>query len=392
MDNIYFDHAATTPVHPQVEEAMKPYFDKYYGNPSSVHSFGQDAARAITRARKQVAELIGTEDERKIIFTSGGTESDNLAIKGTAMALRDKGKHIITSSIEHHAVLETCEWLEKYLNFEVTYIPVDENGFVDPEEVRNAIKDETILITIMMANNEIGTIEPIAEIGKIAEEKSVYFHTDAVQAIGQIPVDVNELKVDLLSLSAHKFNGPKGIGALYVDSGVKLVPQMSGGNQERKKRASTENVPGIVGLGEAAVIARENLEKKSKKLKDIRDYIIEGIRENIDDIILNGPEGDNRLPGNVNFCFKYVEGESILLNLDGKGVAASSGSACTSGSLEPSHVLQSVGLAPEVAHGSLRISLGLYNTREEAEYFIDILPDIIARLREMSALYEKNAN
>ena len=389
-EKIYFDHAATTPVHPEVKKEMEPYFDNIYGNPSSIHSFGQDASRSITDAREKVAELIGAENEGNIIFTGGGTEADNLAIKGVGMALQDKGKHIITTSIEHHAVLETCEFMEKYYDFDITYLPVDENGLVDPEEVRKAIKDDTILITIMMANNEIGTIEPIARIGEIAAEHDIYFHTDAVQAAGQVSIDVNELNVDLLSLSAHKINGPKGVGCLYIRNGVKIVPQMSGGAQERDKRSGTENVPGIIGMGKAAEIARENLEEKSKKLTEIRDYIIEKVEANIDNVLLNGPRGDQRLPGNVNFCFEYVEGESILLNLDGKGIAASSGSACTSGSLEPSHVLQAIGRPPEIAHGSLRISLGLNNDLEEAKYLIKELPDIIERLREMSALYENS--
>ena len=387
-ERIYFDHAATAPVHPEVMEVMKPYFTEIYGNPSSVHSFGQDAARAMNSAREKVAAIIGADEEREIIFTSGGTEADNFAIKGVAMALDDKGKHIITSNIEHHAVLHTCEFLEENFGYEVTYLPVDDNGFVEPEAVRQSIRDDTILITIMMANNEVGTIQPISEIGEIARENNIYFHTDAVQAIGQIPVDVNELNVDLLSMSGHKFNGPKGIGALYLRNGVKIVPQMRGGAQERDKRASTQNVSGIVGMGKAAEIAKEELNNKSRKLSRLRDKLIDGILNNIDEVVLNGPRGEKRLPGNVNVCFRYVEGESILLNLDSKRVAASSGSACTSGSLDPSHVLLALGLSSEVAHGSLRLSLGINNNEEQVDYFLDIIPGIIERLREMSALYE----
>ncbi len=388
MERIYFDNAATTPVSEEVFEAMKPYFTEKFGNPSSIYKEAQETAGAIAEAREKVASIIGSDDEREIIFTSGGTEADNLAIKGVAMARKKKGKHIITSSIEHHAVLHSCEYLEKNLGFEVTYLPVDENGFVNPEDVEDAIRDDTILITIMMANNEIGTIEPVAEIGAIAREHNIYFHTDAVQAVGKIPIDVNEMNIDLLSLSAHKLNGPKGVGALYVRKGVKLIPQMSGGAQERKRRASTENVPGIVGLGKAAELAAENMEEKSKKMAEMRDRLIEGIEDNIDEVILNGPRGDKRLPGNVNVCFRYIEGESILLNLDMNGVAASSGSACTSGSLDPSHVLLAIGLEHEVAHGSLRLSLGAGNTMEEVERFLELIPGVIDKLRMMSPLYE----
>lgn len=387
MENIYMDHAATTPVAPEVLEVMNPYFNNHYGNPSSIHYAGQEADRAVMKAREQTAGLIGADKEKEIIFTSGGTEADNLAVKGVALALKNKGKHIITSEIEHHAVLYTCEFLEKYYGYDITYLSVDDNGFVDPDEVREAIREDTILITVMMANNEIGTIEPVSEIGAVAREKEVYFHTDAVQAVGQIPVDVNELNVDLLSLSAHKFNGPKGVGALYVRDGIKLVPQMQGGAQERKRRASTENVPGIVGLGKAAEIAANNLERKREKLTFLRDKLMAGIKKNIDEVLVNGPEDDRRLPGNVNVCFRYVEGESILLNLAMQGIAASSGSACTSGSLDPSHVLLALGLSHEVAHGSLRLTLGRGNTEEEVDYVIDVLPDIITKLRNMSPLY-----
>ncbi len=387
MNRIYFDHAATTPVAGEVLAEMEPYFNKKYGNPSSIYKEGQEAARAIEESREKVAKIIGAEDEREIIFTGGGTEADNLAIKGIALALRDRGKHIITSSIEHHAVLHTCQNLEKYNNFDVTYLPVDKNGFINPEDVKNAIRDDTILISIMMANNEIGTIEPVEEIGLIARKNEIYFHTDAVQAVGKIPVDVNKLNIDLLSLSAHKINGPKGVGALYIRKGIKLIPQISGGAQERKWRAGTENVAGIVGLGKAAELAAENREEKSNYIKKLRDKIIKGIRENIDDVILNGPEGDKRLPGNVNVCFNYIEGESILLNLDMNDISASSGSACTSSSLEASHVLLALGIPHEVAHGSLRVSLGANNNEEEVDRFLEILPGIIQKLRKMSPLY-----
>jgi cysteine desulfurase len=384
---IYMDHAATTPVKPEVVSAMEPYFTEYFGNPSSIHYAGQKAARAINEVRENVAELIGADNDREIIFTSGGTEANNLAIKGIAMALKDKGKHIITSKVEHHAVLETCEFLEDDLGFDVTYLPVDANGMVDPLEIKNAITDGTILISIMMANNEIGTIEPIKRIGEIAQKNNVYFHTDGVQAVGHIPVDVNKLNVDLLSLSAHKFNGPKGVGALYVRKGVKLTPQMSGGAQERNRRASTENVSGIVGLGKAAELAGKRMSEERNRLTELRDKLISGIEDNIDEIVLNGPRGEERLPNNVSFCFRHIEGESILLNLDMNGIAASSGSACTSGSLDPSHVLLSLGLSHEIAHGSLRLSLGINNTEEEVDYILEVLPNIIQKLRKMSPLY-----
>ncbi len=387
MERVYLDHAATTPVAPEVFEAMKPYFTEKYGNPSSIYMPAQEAAGAVSEAREKVAALLGADDEREIIFTSGGTEADNLAIKGTAMALKDKGNHIITSKIEHHAVLHACEYLEKYHEFEVTYLDVDEKGFVRPEDVEKAIREDTILVTIMTANNEIGTIEPIEEIGTVVKEHDIYFHTDAVQAVGQIPIDVNKLKVDLLSLSGHKLNGPKGVGALYIRKGTKIAPQMSGGAQERKRRAGTENVPGIVGLGKAVEIAGEKLEEKVEKIRSLRDKLIMGIEDNIDDIILNGPRGENRLPNNVNFCFRYIEGESILLNLDMLGIAASSGSACTSGSLDPSHVLLAIGRSHEIAHGSLRMTLGLNNNEEDVYYVLEVLPGIIKKVRDMSPLY-----
>ena len=387
-DRYYFDHAGTSPLDEEVFEAMKPYFIDRFGNPSSIYKEGQEAERAINEAREQVQEFINASDSREIIFTGSGTEADNLAIKGVAMALEDQGKHLITSEIEHHAVLHTCEFLEEQLDFEVTYLSVDENGFIDLQELKDSIRSDTILITIMMANNEIGTIQPVKKIAEIAEENDVYFHTDAVQAAGQLEIDVQELNVDMLTLSAHKINGPKGVGALYVKKGVKLIPQMTGGAQERNRRASTENVPGIVGFGKAASLARERLPEKKERLERLRDKIIETVMEEIDEVILNGPRGDKRLPNNVNFCFRYIEGESILLNLDMHNIAASSGSACTSGSLDPSHVLLATGLSHEVAHGSLRLTLGYNNTEEEVDYLLGVLPDVIQKLRDMSPLYE----
>ncbi len=388
MNKIYLDHAATTPVHPEVIQAMLPYYTDFYGNPSSVYSAAQKAAAAVAEARESVARLIGAAQPQEIIFTSGGTEADNLAIKGVAMARANQGKHIITSAIEHHAVLHTCQDLEKYFGFEVTYLDVDQKGLVNPAELEKAIRADTILVTIMLANNEIGTIEPIKELGKITRSKNICFHTDAVQAIGQIPVDVNDLGVDLLSLSAHKFNGPKGIGALYLRRGTRIVPQMSGGAQERRQRAGTENIPGIVGLGKAAQLADLNLSKKMEQTRRLRDKLIRGIETKIDRVILNGPRDDRRLPNNVHFCFRYIEGESILLNLDMLGIAASSGSACTSGSLDPSHVLLAIGHPHEIAHGSLRLTLGLNNTEEDIEQVIQVLPGIIGKIREMSPLYD----
>ena len=388
-DRYYFDHAGTSPLDEEVLQAMEPYFKEKFGNPSSIYQEGQQAERAVKRAREQVQNLINAEDSREIIFTGSGTEADNLAIKGVAMAREDRGRHIITSEIEHHAVLHTCEFLQDQLDFEVTYLSVDENGFIDLDELKDSIRSDTILITIMMANNEIGTIQPVAEIAEIARDNDIYFHTDAVQAAGQIELDVEELGVDLLSLSAHKINGPKGVGALYVRKGTKIVPQMTGGAQERKRRASTENVPGIVGFGRAASLAQERLPEKREKMIELRERIIEGVMDEIDEVILNGPRGENRLPNNVNFCFRYIEGESILLNLDMHGIAASSGSACTSGSLDPSHVLLAIGLSHEVAHGSLRLTLGYNNTRDEVDYLLEVLPDVIQKLRDMSPLYEE---
>ncbi len=384
----YFDHAATTPLDPEVFQAMEPFFQDKFGNPSSIYQEGQEAERALTEAREKVQQMINAADSREIIFTSSGTEADNLAVKGAAMAREDRGKHIITSKTEHHAVLHTCEFLEKHLDFEVTYLPVDEEGLIDLQQLEEAIRPDTILITIMTANNEIGAIQPISRIAEIAGEHEIYFHTDAVQAAGQLEIDVQQSGVDLLSLSAHKINGPKGVGALYVKKGTRLLPQMQGGAQERKRRASTENVPGIVGFGKAAELAVKRLPEKRQKLIKFRDRIIDTVLEEISEVRLNGPRGDQRLPNNVSFCFRYIEGESILLNLDMLGIAASSGSACTSGSLDPSHVMLSLGLSHEIAHGSLRISMGYNTTEEEVDYLLEHLPSVIQKLRDMSPLYE----
>lgn len=383
---IYMDNAATTPVKKEVLDEMLPYFNVNYGNPSSIYTLGSKSKNAISISREKVAKAINA-DPREIFFTAGGSEADNWAIKGVAYANKDKGNHIITSKIEHHAVLHTCEYLEKE-GFRVTYLDVDQYGIVDLEQLKESITDDTILISIMFANNEIGTIQPIKEIGKIAKEKGIYFHTDAVQAIGHIKIDVNELNIDLLSMSAHKFYGPKGIGALYVRKGVKIDPLITGGGQERNRRAGTENVPGIVGMGKAIELAYENLEGKNAKLIKLRDRMINKILEKIDYVRLNG-HPTNRLPGNVNVCFEFIEGESILLSLDMEGIAASSGSACTSGSLEPSHVLLAIGLSHEIAHGSVRLTLGDFNTEEEVDYVVEKLAEIVSRLRSMSPLYEK---
>lgn len=386
MNKIYLDNAATTPLSPQVFESMEPYLKKFYGNPSTVYATGQEAAMAVSEARETVAEILGAKDQ-EIIFTAGGTEADNMAIKGVAFALQNKGKHIVTSSIEHHAVLHACEQLEKVHGFEITYLDVDKQGLVKPEDLKKAIRDDTILVTIMMANNEIGTIEPIKELASITRDKGVYFHTDAVQAIGQMSIDVNDLGVDLLSLSAHKFSGPKGVGALYLRKGTKIEPLLSGGAQERKKRAGTENVAGIVGLAKALEISTTELDSKIKSYKYLRDKLIKGIEDNIEYSILNGPKDERRLPNNVHFCFRYIEGEAILLNLDMLGIAASSGSACTSGSLDPSHVLLGIGHPHEIAHGSLRLTLGMDTTEEDIDYVIEVLPSVIKKIRDMSPLY-----
>ncbi len=383
MGRIYLDYAATTPTHPEVVKAMLPHFTDAFGNPSSIHSYGQEAKGAIEEARTKVAALIGARDE-EIVFTSGGTEADNFALKGVAFANEPKGNHIITSCIEHHAVLETCKFLERR-GFRITYLPVDEYGLVDPSDVKKAITNKTILISVMHANNEVGTIEPIAEIGGIAREAGIYFHTDAVQTVGHIPVDVNELEVDLLSMSAHKLYGPRGVGALYIRKGTKLLPFMHGGEQERRRRASTENVPGIVGFGKAVELAQQEMSQETKRLAYLRDQLIKGLLKRIDHTRLNG-HPIMRLPDNVNISVDYVEGESMLLNLDLEGICASTGSACSSSSLEPSHVLLAMGFSHEQAHGSLRFSLGKWTTEEEIERVLDALPGIVAKLRAMSPL------
>jgi cysteine desulfurase len=388
MKRIYLDYAATTPVHPDVLQTMLPYFTESYGNPSSIHYFGQDAKVAMGRARESVAALINARPE-EIVFTSGGSEADNLAIKGVAFALEEKGKHIITSAIEHHAVLESLHFLEKR-GFRVTYLPVDRYGVVDPRDVEAAIENDTILISIMHANNEVGTIQPIGEIGAIAKQRGVYLHTDAVQTVGHVPIDVNEMNIDLLSTSAHKLYGPKGIGALYVRKGTRLVSLIHGGEQERRRRASTENIPGIVGFGKAAEIALAEMEEESARITALRDRLIEGLLTRIDDARLNG-HPTQRLPNNVNVSVKYIEGESMLLNLDMESIGASTGSACSSGTLEPSHVLLALGLSHEEAHGSLRFSLGIESTDEDVDRVLEVLPSIVSKLRAMSPLFKSRA-
>ncbi len=382
---IYFDNAATTQVYPEVFEEMKPYFTEYYGNPSSIYSFAGEAKKAVDHARKSVADLINAKTD-DIYFTGGGSESDNWALKATAEAYASKGKHIITSTIEHHAILHTCAYLEKK-GFEITYVGVDENGVIKLDELKAAIRPDTILISVMAANNEIGTIEPIAEIGKIAHEHGILFHTDAVQAFGHIPIDVEAMNIDMLSASGHKINGPKGIGVMYIRKGVKILSFIHGGAQERKRRAGTHNVPGIVGIGKAAELAKNNMEQRSEYETKLRDYFISRIESEIPYAKLNG-DRVKRLPNNINFSFEFIEGESMLILLDQKGICASSGSACTSGSLDPSHVLLAIGLPHEKAHGSLRLTISEKNTKEEVDFTVDELKKIIERLRGMSPLYE----
>lgn len=386
MNNIYFDNAATTKLDEDVLEVMLPYLKENYGNASSIYKLGRESKKAIEDSREKIANVLNCDPD-EIYFTAGGSESDNTAIKGIAHSYKYKGNHIITSKIEHPAVLETCKKLEKE-GFEISYISVDENGIINLEELKQAIKPTTILITIMFANNEIGTIQPIEEIGKIAKERNIYFHTDAVQAIGSIKIDVQKLNIDSLSLSGHKFYAPKGIGALYVKKGVKFEKFIDGGHQEKNKRAGTENIAGIVGIGKAIEIAYNNLDEHNKKIKELRDYYIEQVKEKIPYIKING-DIEKRLPGNSNISFRFIEGEGLLLNLDLKGICASSGSACTSGSLDPSHVLLAIGLPHEIAHGSLRISIGKYNTRDEIDYLVESLVEIVNRLRDMSPLWEK---
>ncbi len=387
MKKVYLDNNATTKMREEVLDAMLPFYKDIYGNASSIHEFGRLARRAIDDAREKVAGLLGAASVEEIVFTSGGTESDNFAIKGAAHALKAKGDHIITSSIEHQAILNTCKFLEKE-GYKVTYISVDKDGIVDLEELKRLIADKTILVSIMYANNEVGTIEPIEEAARIAKEKGVYFHTDAVQAVGKIPFDVKSLNIDLASMSGHKIYGPKGMGALYIKKLTKITPQMQGGHHEMGKRAGTENVAGIVGLGKAAELAKKELSDESKRLTGLRDYLYKGITSRIESIRLNG-HPDKRLPNTVNVGFKYLEGESIILNLDMEGIAVSTGSACTSGSLEPSHVLTAMGVDPAETQGSIRFSLSRDNTKEDMDYVLEVLPPIIKRLRDMSPLYEK---
>ena len=382
---IYLDNAATTKTAPEVVEAMLPYFTEFYGNASTVYEFGGKSKEAIAKARETIANAIGAKDN-EIYFTAGGSESDNWALKATAEAYKSKGKHIITSKIEHHAILHTCQWLEQQ-GYEVTYLDVDENGLVKLDELKKAIRPDTILISIMFANNEIGTIEPIAEIGKIAKEHDILFHTDAVQAFGQVPINVDEMNIDMLSTSGHKLNGPKGIGFLYIRKGVKIRSFVHGGAQERKRRAGTENVPGIVGFGKAVELAVSTMKERTDKEIELRDYLIDRVLKEVPFTRVNG-DRKKRLPNNINFCFQFIEGESLLIMLDMKGICGSSGSACTSGSLDPSHVLLAIGLPHEIAHGSLRLTLGADTTKEDIDYTIDAIKEIVAQLREMSPLYE----
>ncbi|MCI8660552.1 MAG: cysteine desulfurase NifS [Lachnospiraceae bacterium] len=382
---IYLDNAATTRVRPEVAEAMLPYFTEYYGNPSSVYDFSSPAKQAVQEAREIIAGSIGAQ-AREIYFTGCGTEADNWAIKATADAYKEKGNHIITSKIEHHAVLHTCQYLEKQ-GFEVTYLDVDENGTVKLEELKKAIRPTTILITIMFANNEIGTIQPIRQIGEIAKEHGILFHTDGVQAYGHLPIHVDDLHIDMMSASGHKINGPKGVGFLYIRTGVKSRSFMHGGAQERKRRAGTENVPGIVGFGKAAQIAMDTIKERTSHEMKLRDYLMERIMEEVPYTRING-DRTNRLPNNANFAFQFIEGESLLIMLDSKGICGSSGSACTSGSLDPSHVLLAIGLPHEIAHGSLRLTMSEENTEEEMDFVVESIKEIVQRLRNMSPLYE----
>ncbi|OON96335.1 MAG: cysteine desulfurase NifS [Epulopiscium sp. Nele67-Bin005] len=389
MERIYFDYAATTPMKKEVIDAMMPYFTENFGNPSSIYQIAQINKKAIDDAREEIAKYIGAK-ANEIYFTSGGTEADNWAIKGIAEINKHKGNHIITSKIEHHAVLHTCEYLEKN-GYEVTYLDVDEYGSINIDDLKNAIKPTTILISIMYANNEIGTIMPVEEIGKVAKEHKIIFHTDAVQAIGQVKIDVAEQNIDMLSLTAHKINGPKGIGVLYVRRGIRIAPLIHGGAQERGRRGGTENVAGIIGLAKAMELTHANIDKKVEYITSLREMLIEGILKSIPHAKLNG-HPTKRLANNVNISFEFVEGESLLLLLDMQGIAASSGSACTSGSLDPSHVLLSIGLPHEKAHGSIRLTLGEASTKKEVETVLEKLPAIVKRMRDMSPLYEDYLN
>jgi cysteine desulfurase len=386
MKKVYVDHNATTPVHPEVLEAMLPYYMDKFGNPSSIHGFGRETKVALEEAREKVAQLLGVASA-EIFFTSGGTESDNLAVKGVAFANRDKGKHIITSKIEHHAILESCKFLEKE-GFTVTYLPVDSKGVVDPEDLRKALRDDIILVSIMYVNNEVGSIQPLEEISRIVKDKGIYLHSDAVQALGKIPLDVRKLNVDMLSMSGHKIYGPKGVGAIYIRKGVRITPWSHGGHHERSRRAGTENVPGIVGFAKAVELAYRELDDQNRHLKNLTETFYRRLIETIPDVILNG-DLNSRAVNTLNISFKGVEGESVILSLDLKGVAVASGSACTSGTLEPSHVLSAMGIAPEIAQGAIRFSFGRDNTMEDVDYVVSILPEIVNRLRSMSPLYAK---
>jgi cysteine desulfurase len=387
MRKVYLDHNATTPVHPEVLEAMLPYFKEKFGNPSSIHSFGRETKVALEDAREKVASLLGASSN-EIFFTGGGTESDNLAVKGTAYANRKKGLHIITSKIEHHAILESCKFLEKE-GFVITYLPVDSKGVVDPGELKKAIRDDTTLVSIMYVNNEVGSMQPIEEFSGMAKERGIYFHTDAVQAMGKMSISVKKLNnIDMLSMSGHKINGPKGVGAIFIRKGVRITPWSHGGHHERSRRAGTENIPGIVGFAKALELAVRDLEDQNKHLKELTETFYRKLTETIPDVILNG-DLNRRVSNTLNLSFKGVEGESIILSLDLKGVAVASGSACTSGTLEPSHVLSAMGIAPEIAQGAIRFSFGRDNTMEDVEYVASILPDMVSRLRSMSPLYAK---
>lgn len=383
---VYLDYSATTYIKPEVFDAMRPYLDTYYGNPSSIYAISRVTEQAIDQSREKVAKAINANKD-EIFFTGGGSEADNWALKGIAFANKHRGNHIITTKIEHHAILHACEFLEKN-GFEVTYLPVDAEGFVELDALKQAITDKTILVSVMFANNEIGTIEPIKEIGKICRDKKIFFHTDAVQAVGHVPIDVKDLNIDLLSMAAHKFYGPKGVGVLYIRKGVKIDNLIHGGGQERGRRAGTENIAGIVGLGKAIELATADIAAENQRLARLRDKLIAGLSR-IPYSRLNGPTGSKRLPGNVNMCFRFIEGESMLLLLDNKGICASSGSACTSGSLDPSHVLLAIGLPHEIAHGSLRLTMGSGTTEQDIDYVLEVLPDIVQRLRDMSPLWKE---
>lgn len=389
MRRVYMDHNGTTPVHPEVLEAMMPFFKDQFGNASSIHWAGREVKKYLDDAREKVASLLNARPE-EIVFTGCGTESDNMAIKGVAFALKEKGRHIITTQVEHHAVLHTCQFLEK-MGYEVTYLPVDGDGLIDLEDLRHSIKPQTILITIMFANNETGTIFPMQEIGEIAREKEIIFHSDAIQAVGKLPIDLQQLPVDILSLSGHKLYAPKGIGAQYIRTGTKLMPLIHGGAQERNRRAGTENIPYIVALGKASEIAQRDFQRRYARLRALRDQLQEGILSRIPDVKRNG-HPTKRLPNTLNLSFLYIEGESVLLNLDLEGIAVSSGSACTSGSLEPSHVLLAMGIPPEIAQSAIRFSLGWANTEEDVGYVVEVLPRIVKRLRDISPLYQKHVS